>query len=55
MTMPTAKSDKAATPRKLGKVGKKTGVELNESQLDKVVGGRIATDVFLKIGDIKGE
>jgi hypothetical protein len=53
MTMPKAKSDKAATPKKLGTVGKKTGVELTESQLDKVTGG--AADIFAKLGDIKGE
>ena len=38
-TMPKAKSGKATTPNKLAKVGKKTAVELSESQLDKVSGG----------------
>jgi hypothetical protein len=53
MTMPKAKSGNTATPDKLAKVGKKTGVELTESELDKVTGG--AKDVFAKLGDIKGE
>ena len=50
--MPKAKSGKTATPNKLAKVGKTTGVELKEAQLDKVSGG--AVDIFAKIGNIKG-
>ena len=52
--MPKAKSGKAATPNKLAKVGKKTGVALTEAQLDKASGGRISSDPFGKLGDIKG-
>ena len=37
--MAKAKSGKAPTPNKLAKLGKKTGVELTESQLDKATGG----------------
>ena len=51
--MPKVESGKAATPNKLAKVGKTTGVELSESQLDKVAGA--GTDVFVKLGDVKGE
>ena len=37
--MPKTRSGKAATPNKLGKVEKKAGVELSESQLAQASGG----------------
>ena len=44
--MPKTKSGKSATPNKLGKVGKKSGVELSESQLAHASGGLIKKTSF---------
>jgi hypothetical protein len=40
-----------ATPDKLSKVDKKSGIELNETELGQASGG--AVDTFLKLGTLK--
>lgn len=56
MDAPSKKADTTATPSSSpDDLVEDLDVRIVEEDKDSVKGGRIASDVFLKIGDIKGE